>query len=578
VKVWRDLVKDKWWTKADLTSAADGKAITRGYFGWYDITIEHGGKTKSFEIKHAVSGSRPVVVSNHSYDTHRRSCSGPRSRQLRHGAFKGSILRCQRDDFARFEIPITCGPTETPMNIQTKSWQLPRRTFLRGMGATLALPLLDAMLPCFAATAPKRAARRMVCVYSPNGVNVWQWFPKQGAPFAFTPTLKPLEALKEHLTVIAGLHHPAMKLGEGHNGANTWLTGADVSATPGVEFLNTISADQIAAEIAAAETRFASLELSAEPGGGGAGGRARTLSWTANGVALPSTSTLADVYRKLFEPDDQKSVADRKKATDAKRSLLDTILGSAKRLDQRLGTEDRRKLDEYLTSVREVEKRVERSHSWLGVPKPKPGFANEADRKNFEHGVGSLADDPVDYFPALYDLMFLALQSDSTRVITMMTGSEGLGITLRELGISTFHHGLSHHNHDKQSLADLARTDRFLVEQHARFIQRLQDTPEASGTLLDSTIVLYGSGMSDAHNTRHLPIVLAGGKNLGFRHRQWLDLSRGGRKVHIDTGFEVEVNDKARMSNLLLTMLQSQGAEIQKFADSTGTLSDLWSA
>ena len=253
------------------------------------------------------------------------------------------------------------------------------------------------------------------------------------------------------------------------------------------------------------------------------------------------------------------------------------MLDSANRLNKRLGTEDQQKLDEYLQSVREVEKRVERSHSWIDVPKPKPGFAPE-DMKEFQHGLPSQADDPFDYFPALYDLMFLALQSDSTRVITMMTGSEGLGVTLRELGVTRFHHGLSHHNHDPETLADLAKTDQWLVGQHARFLKRLSETKEADGTLLDNTMVLYGSGMSDAHNTRHLPIVVAGGKNMGFTHRTWLDLSAGGSKLSIDRGFEVEVNDKARMSNLLLTMVNAMGAEKESFADSNGTLSEIWNA
>lgn len=458
------------------------------------------------------------------------------------------------------------------MNIQTQSWRLSRRTFLRGLGATLALPLLDAMLPTLSAAAPKKAARRMVSVYSPNGVNVWDWFPKTAGPaYQFSPTLQPLEPLREHLTVISGLHHPRMKLGEGHNGANTWLTGADVGATPGVEFLNTVSADQLAAEITAPHTRFASLELAAEPGGGGAGGRARTLAWTRNGVALPSTNTLADLYRKLFEAETQTDLATRRRATAGKKSLLDTVLGSAQRLHQRLGKDDQQKLDEYLNSVREVEKRVERSHSWLDVPKPQPATGRDLDQ--LQHGLGSLPDDPIDYFPALYELMFLALQSDSTRVITMMTGSEGLGITLRELGINRFHHGLSHHNHDPEALRDLARTDRFLVEQHARFLQRLRAAKEGDTSLLDLTMVLYGSGMSDAHNTRHLPIVFAGGQALGFRHTQGhFDLTQGGTKLHIDTGFAVTVNSDARLSNLLLAMLQQMEVPVQKFADSTRPL------
>ena len=447
-------------------------------------------------------------------------------------------------------------------------------TFLRGLGATLALPLLDAMLPTLSAAAPKKAARRMVCVYSPNGVNVWDWFPKtSGAAFEFSPTLKPL---RSELTVISRLHHPRMKLGEGHNGANTWLTGADVGATPGVEFLNTVSADQLAAEVTARETRFASLELAAEPGGGGAGGRARTLAWTRNGMALPNTSSLAEMYRKLFEPEAQTDLAERRRATGEKKTLLDTVLASAQRLNKRLGKEDQAKLDEYLQSVREVEKRVERSNSWLEVPKPAPPFVDDKDRAAFTHNLGSVPDDPIDYFPAMYDIMFLALRSDSTRVITMMTGSEGLGITLREIGINRFHHGLSHHNHDPLALKDLASADRWLVGQHARFLQKLRDTREGDATLLDRTMVLYGSGMSDAHNTRHLPIVFAGGKALGIRHASGhLDLSPGGTKLGIDTGFEVTVNSDARMSNLVLTMLQKMEVPVKHFADSTGLVKGL---
>lgn len=421
-----------------------------------------------------------------------------------------------------------------------------------------------------AATAPKR----MVCVYSPNGVNVWQWFPKTpptgAAAFEFSPTLEPLAGLRDKLTVIAGLHHPRMKLAEGHNGANTWLTGADVAAMPGVEFLNTVSADQLAAGLLGKDTRFPSLELAAEPGGGGAGGRARTLAWSRNGVALPSEGNLPRIYQKLFGPEAEADAAERKRRQVRQKNLLDTVLGSANRLRARLGRNDQQKLDEYLHSVRDIEQRVQRAEAWNDRPKP----SAKLEPKN-EHNLASEPSDCLDYFPVLYDLMFLALQTDSTRVITMMTGSEGNGITLRERGISRFHHSLSHHNHDPESLRDLATTDHFLVAEHAKFLRRLAATREGDATLLDRTLVLYGSGMSDAHNTRHLPIVLAGGSALGLRHRTWLDLSKGGTPMHIDRGFSVAVNDRARLANLLLTMLQRLDVGAASFADSTGIVSEL---
>lgn len=456
-------------------------------------------------------------------------------------------------------------------NVQRQYGRLSRRTFLRGAGAALALPLLECMTPNSARADEAVAARRCAFIYFPNGCNIQQWFPKSdGAKFEFSPTLKPLETLRKDLSVISGLHHPNAY--NGHAVADNWLTAAKLDGTPGYTFKNSLSIDQLLAEKIGAATRYSSLELSTI-GGTGSQNNASTLAWNSNGVPLPAESRPSAIYEKLFV-EDAGGAAQIKKRNDQTSALLDTVLDSATSLRGRLGEADKHKLAEYLESVREVEKEVERADKWLRIPKPK--IAGDVFRKSIPQGEVKA------YLRTMYDLMFLAFQNDSTRVITYLSHRETAGFAVPEIGVPQDQHSLTHHNNDADRLAKLATIDRFLVEQFAYFLGRLKDTKEGERSLLDSTLVLYGSGSSNTHQHFHLPIVLAGGGGLGFKHGQHLDLSKQGvvQQTHNERTSEgvnwvMPINKNARMSNLFLTLARGVGVNADKFQDSTGLISEL---
>ncbi len=462
-------------------------------------------------------------------------------------------------------------------NILSNRWRMSRRQVLRGLGVAMALPLLDCMVPLAAAEpgAAGQAAkpRRSVFVYIPNGVNGMTWqIAKPGRDYELSAALKPLARHRGDLTVFSGLHHPN-GLGQAHVCADTWLTGAKIDAQSARSYHNTVSVDQLMAEVVGPRTRFTSLELSIS-GGTGEPNNTNTLAFSRDGVPLPADEKPQAIFDRVFGVE-AGGVAAQRARLDRRHSVLDTVLADAK--DQRsvLGSADRSKLDEYLHAVRDVEQRVERLDSWLDVPKPK------VDGARFQREVPR---SPAgDYYRTMYDLIVLALRTDMTRVITYMTGTEGNGLSIPEIGITQSRHNLSHHNGDPEVLARLSKADGFLMEQFAYFLDQLAAIDEGGESLLARTMVLCGSGMSygHSHSNSNLPMLLAGGAALGLKHGQHLDWN----KPHVpDYTLDYEEwkrlcgppqDGQARLSNLLLTMLQRMEVPVTSFVDSTGPIADI---
>ena len=449
-------------------------------------------------------------------------------------------------------------------NLILKNWQISRRHFLRGLGACVALPLLDCMAALPAPSKPKRS----VFLYIPNGVNTLTWqIEKAGADYEFTAPLKSLEKHRADITPISGLHHP-MVIGKHHNCEKVWLTGANVPGDGGA-FRNTVSADQIIADAQGVATRFSSLEMAIE---------GTSLAWSKDGIQIPAERNTQQIFNALFgvEKDSKETIRRR---LSRRGSILDLVAGDANRVNKKLGSEDRSKLDEYLTAVRQVEERTRRADEWLNVPKPLVP-ADEAARLTRKLSMAEAGE----YYRLFYDLMVMALRTDSTRVITCGIGSEGNTSGIPEIGILQTRHGLSHHNGDPEQLRRLTQTDTFLIDQLSYFLDQLKSYREENGTLLDTTQVLWGSGMAygHSHGNANLPTILAGGKALGYKHGAHVDfnLAKIGKYDVTDAQGHYKicsrpVDENARVSNLLLTMLQRVDVKVDKFQDSIAPLSQI---
>lgn len=425
-------------------------------------------------------------------------------------------------------------------------------------------------LPSFGAGGLPRSTppKRSVFLYIPNGVNTLTWqIEKAGADFEFTAPLKSLEHHRTEVTPISGLHHPLV-IGKAHNCDQVWLTGANVPSSGGA-FRNTVSADQLIAEVQGEFTRFPSLEMAID---------GFSLAWSRDGIQIPAERNVKSIFERLFgEEKGGKDVVRRR--LNRRGSILDAVLSDANGVKRNLGGEDRTKLDEYLSAVRQVELRTEKAEAWLDVPRPKldNSLAGKFTRKMDRDQVR-------EYHRLFYDLMVLALRTDTTRVITCMIGSEANGGAIPDIGISQTRHGLSHHNGDPEQLRRLTQTDTFLVEQFSYFLDQLKSHEEEGGNLLDTTQVLWGSGMAygHSHGNANLPTLYAGGKKLGVKHGQHIDfnLPKIG-KYNVAAANEHykicgrPVDGDARMSNLLLTMLQRSGVETEQFQDSLDVISEV---
>ena len=293
------------------------------------------------------------------------------------------------------------------------------------------------------------------------------------------------------------MHHPG-GLGHHHNCEKIWLTGGKLGPTD----RNTISVDQMMAEVTSKETRFHSLEIASRSG---------SLAWTADGVRLPAMNRCREIFSHLFEVPKEGTAAQRR-ALRRKGSVLDANLEEVRRLEKKIGSDDKGRLDQYLTSVRETEIRTERADAWLDVPRPE---VSASDRQRTNKDVPQTQ--AGEYFRTMYDLMVLAFQTAATRVATFCSGSEGQGLPIPELGISQSRHQLSHHNGDKGHMEKLTQSDAFAVEQFAYFLNRLAETKDPTGQpLLDTTMALFGEkAYGHSHGNANLPLVLAGGSQLG---------------------------------------------------------------
>ena len=423
----------------------------------------------------------------------------------------------------------------------------------------MSLPLLDAMASSARAEPSKfkpwsksqvdPTPRTLFC-YVPNGVNIQDWVPKNdGIGYDLSPTLSTLESVREHFTVISGLGHPASQ--GGHSGADTWLTGANLKSVPGKDYANTVSADQVIANHHGKQTRFASLQFS-DSSGTGSAGHSHTLSFDSSGTPLPAENSPARVFNRLFVPE---SAADKRATLQRyaeKKSILDNVLAEAKRLEKQLGKEDQRKVEEYLTSVRQTEERIERLEQW--IDRPKPNVVPKDLQLNSKSGDSH--DRPM-WIDVMMELSYLAFATDSTRVISFEWSREAGGYG----GAGENHHELSHHGGDEGMLKKLASIDRFHLQRLLRYIEFMRDTGEGQGSMLDSTVIVFGSGMNSGaggeHSPKNLPLLIAGGAGQGLKHN---------RHVRFD------IDKHPPLSNLLLQVIQKAEVPCDKFSDATGTL------
>jgi len=439
---------------------------------------------------------------------------------------------------------------------------LSRRTVLRGLGVSLSLPLLEAMIPR-AIAAPStfkplasslsKANPRVIYCYVPNGVNIMEWLPSEkGKNYGLSPTLSALEKHREDFSIVSGLGHPHAT--GGHSGADTWLTGANLLATPGKDYTNSISADQIIAEKIGQNTRFPSIEIGDMSGTGGAL-HSHTLAFDRNGTPLPAENNPQHLFERLFVPDDTRSREATLRRYAEKSSILDDVLGEANALNKKLGQSDQSKLAEYLNSVRETEIRVQRQVDWVDVPKP--GIDPAGLQLNSK--PGDAHDRPM-WLDVMLEISYLAFVTDATRVITFEWAREAGGYAPGGQN----HHELSHHGGDPGMLKQLGQVDRDYLARLARFLDFLKATDEGGQSLLDSTMVVYGSGMNSGargdHSPKNLPLIVAGGKSLGLTHNQHL--------AH-------DPEDHPPLSNVLLTTIRKMGVETENFQDATGTLTGL---
>ncbi len=452
----------------------------------------------------------------------------------------------------------------------TKGRHLDRRILLRGFGATLALPILDAMTPAFAAPSTKAAPCRMAFVYVPNGVIMEQWIPAtQGLsaplPQTLPSILEPLAPFREKLSVISGLAQDGGRAhgdggGDHARAAGSYLTSVHPKKTYGADLRAGISVDQIAAQKLGKETSLASLEIGCEDGilsgncdNGYSCAYNNSISWRTPSTPLPAEVSPRAVFERLFGSVDMETDPVRRarqKALD--KSVLDFVLEDAKQLQRTLGPTDRRKVEEYLFSVRDVEARISAAErKSIAVPRDlkKPEMGNP--------------DDLAEHAKLMFDLLAIALQANITRVATMIVSLEQSNRSYREIGIPESHHGLSHHQGDQEKIEKLARINRFHAESFAYFLGKLDAIQDGDGTLLDHSMIMYGSALSDgnAHEHHNLPTVLAGGANGAFRP---------GRHIRYDK--------ETPMSNLFLTMLDKMGVRVDAFGNSNGhleTLSDV---
>ena len=443
--------------------------------------------------------------------------------------------------------------------MKQKSWHLNRKTFLRGSGIALALPWLEAM----AANEPKKSKqlpKRFCSVYFPYGALLgtekdkmghWSWLPhKTGKEFEFTDSNGAMKPFKEDISFIGGLSHPRCRSMGGHDTADTFLTGTMMKAP---DFNQTISLDQVIANELAIETRYRGMALSSD-GGVGSFTRSHTLSYTDKGYPIPSLANPKQIFERMFIlTSDQKK--GKKQQLNNTQSALDLLMGHSNDLSRKMGRADKQKMEEYLYSVRAIEKRIQNAKNWLDVPLPKVDKSKLA-----LHADKAM---PKEYIQCMYDLIVLAFQMDLCRVATYQIGSMNRATSIAGqfpaiIGLPPMHkiaHSSAAH---KASGANQGKWDKFLFDQMAYFVKRLKDIKEGDQSLLDSTVILYGTSNSRTHVNTKYPLMLAGGKKLGIKQGQSLT-------------YDANVP----MSNLLLTIQNKIIKPTKQFSDSKEELKEL---
>lgn len=419
--------------------------------------------------------------------------------------------------------------------MNTSQKKLERRRFLQGVGAVIALPLLESQTPVSAAQGTTAGApARTVAICGGLGFHAPFLFPeKEGRDFQLTPYLELIREHRDDFTLFSGLSHPEQNGNNGHASSLTWLTSAPRPGLAG--FRNTISLDQLLAGHLGGATRLPYLCLAND---------GSSLSWTANGINIPAESSPSRLFKKLFIDGTPQEVATQVRELKRGRSILDTVLGEAKQLNQSLGSRDRAKLGEYFAAIRDLETRMEQSEAWARQAKAKVDYPMPEDVADRQDIVAKQR--------LMYDMMVLALQTDSTRVITLSLG--GMNAVPSNIpGVKTDWHNLSHHGKDESKIQELRLIEEAEFKEFDRFLRQLKAVEEQGRSLLDNSAVLFGSnlGNASAHDWHNLPIILAGG---GFRH---------GAYVAHDSG------NNTPLANLFVALAQRMGVETRSFGSST---------
>lgn len=413
---------------------------------------------------------------------------------------------------------------------------LSRRHFLKGTGsAILSLPILEAMSPAFLRGQSTAPPKRIVAMCATLGFHGPSLFPTQsGRDYEITPYLSRLRDNRDNFTVLSGLSHPDQQGNNGHASEMTWLTSARRPGLAG--FRNSISLDQLIASQIGVKTRYPYLALSTN---------GRSMSWTSNGVAIPGETSPERLFRSLFIDGTEAEVENEMKDFRRGRSILDTLLGEAKKLEQQVGHRDREKLDEYLTSVRSLEIRLQESENWVQKPKPSVAAPQPKDIDDKADAIGKQR--------LMNDMIVLALQTDSTRTITFQLA--GMNSVPAIDGVKTDWHNLSHHGKDPEKIEELQIIEEAQLSVFNEFLSKLNVIDEQGNSLLDNTSVLYGSNLGNAssHDWRNLPVILAGG---GYEHGSYI--------AHDET-------NNTPLANLFVSLAQNMGVEIDSFGSSSAS-------
>lgn len=462
--------------------------------------------------------------------------------------------------------------------MKKQSTSLSRRTFLRGTGIALALPWLETF--AVADSNVNETPKRFLSVYHPDGVGLplksdpawkdWSWFPRGGEKdFELTKVLDVLEPLRSEITIYSGLSHPAVRQVHGHSNADQYLTGADTKGHG--PYQNSISLDQVIAEHAGDRTRHASLVMSTNGGIGGPRG-AQTQSFNREGRPIPAMNKPKEIFDLLFETSGKEAAAKLARS----KSALDLLIANTRSLQQKLSRHDQKTLEQYLDSVRDTEVKLAKAQKWLDTPIPKVDTSNlHLDAEPKEARL---------YFQTMYELIYLAFLSDSTRVATFQLGREnGEGphdLLSMAVGLGGAH-GLTHAVKKPNGWKNLGTYNRYQAEEFGRFVQKLKDTAEpiGDGNMLDNTFAMHGSASSSFHLSRNYPIISAGGRNLGFENGRYLKFGKGnednqaGAGIVTDAGWRGKVEvEELPLAHLFVTVLQRLGVEADSFAGYAGTL------